>query len=134
VTSFLRNLFLEDLWLKLFSLVLAILVWLTVTVASRRGGGTEGRILSNVPLTVLASTDGIHNLEVSPREVEVTVRGDPITVDALQRSDIKAVVDITGVTAARDLRQRIVVSVPAGITSLRVTPEEAQVIFSPGRR
>ncbi len=38
--EFLRNLILEDFWLKLFSLALAVLIWLTVTFASQKEVGT----------------------------------------------------------------------------------------------
>ena len=34
--AFLRKLLFEDIWLKLFSLVLAVLIWLTVSFASHR--------------------------------------------------------------------------------------------------
>ena len=131
--AFLRNLLFEDFWLKLLSLVLAVLVWLTVTFVSKKEIGTENRVFSNLPVTILASAEDVHNFKVSPREVEITVRGDLKTLQSLQSKDIQAVVDLTGVAAARDLRKRIEVSVPAGVTYLRVAPEEVQVIFPPDR-
>jgi YbbR domain-containing protein len=131
--AFLRNLLFEDIWLKLFSLVLAVLIWLTVTFASQKEIGTEKRVFSNLPVTILASVEDVHNFKVSPREVEITVRGDPKTLQSLQSKDIRAVVDLSGVAAARDLRKRIEVSVPASVTYLRVAPEEVQVIFPPDR-
>jgi YbbR domain-containing protein len=131
--AFLRNLVFEDLWLKLFSLVLAILIWLTVTFASKKEIGTENRVFSNLPVAVLASAEDVHNFKVSPHDVEITVRGDPTTLQSLQSKDIRALVDLTGVTVARDLRKRIQVSVPAGVICMRVVPEEVQVIFPPDR-
>ncbi len=132
--GFLRNLVLEDFWLKLFSLLLAILLWLTVSVASRKDGGVDRRVISKMlPVTVLAASEDIHNFRVSPGEVEVTVQGNPKALDNLQTNDIRAIVDLSGVGVARDLRKRIEVSVPAGITTVRVMPEEAQVIFPPDR-
>ena len=131
--AFLRNLVFEDFWLKLFSLVLAVLIWLTVTFASKKEAGTENRVFSNLPVAILASAEDVHNFKISPREVEIMVRGDPATLQSLQSKDIRAVVDLTGVTVARDLRKRIQVSVPAGVTYLRVAPEEVEVIFPPNR-
>ena len=84
-------------------------------------------------MTVLASAEDVHNFKVSPSEVAVTVQGNPKTLQNLQSNDIRAIVDLTGVGAARDLRKRVEVSVPAGVTHLRVTPEEVQVIFPPDR-
>jgi YbbR domain-containing protein len=132
--TFLRNLVLEDFWLKLFSLVLAVLLWLTVTFASRKDTGADQRVLPKMlPVTILASTEDAHNFRVSPSEVAVTVQGNPKTLQNLQTNDIRAIVDLTGVGAARDLRKRIEVSVPAGVTLMRVMPDEVQVIFPPDR-
>jgi YbbR domain-containing protein len=132
--TFLRNLVLEDFWLKLFSLLLAVLLWLTVTFASRKDVGIDQRVLSKMlPVTILASTEDVHNFRVSPSEVAVTVQGNPKTLQNLQTNDIRAIVDLTGVGAARELRKRIEVLVPAGVTHMRVMPEEVQVIFPPDR-
>jgi YbbR domain-containing protein len=132
--TFLRNLVLEDIWLKLFSLALAVLLWLTVTFASRKETGIDQRTLPKIlPVTILASAEDVHNFKVSPSEVAVTVQGNSKTLQNLQTNDIRVIVDLTGVGVARDLRKRIEVSVPAGITPLRVVPEEVQVIFPPDR-
>ena len=131
--AFLRHLVFEDFWLKLFSLTLAVLIWLTVTFASQKEVGTESRVFLNVPVTVLASAEDVHNFRVSPNEVEITLRGDPRTLQNLQSKDIRAMVDLTGVAAARDLRKPIEVSVPTGVTYMGVAPAEVQVIFPPDR-
>jgi hypothetical protein len=131
--TFLRKLVFEDFWWKLFSLALAVLIWLTVTFASQKEGKVVQRVFSHLPVVTVSSTDDVHNFKVSPGEVEVTVQGDPRTVQNLQSKDIRPLVDLTGVTAARELRKHIEVSVPAGITHLRVAPEETQVIFPPDR-
>jgi len=132
--TFLRNLVVEDFWLKLFSLLLAVLLWLTVTFASGKDSGADQRVISKMlPVTILASTGDVHNFRVSPSEVAVTVQGNPKTLQNLQTNDILAIVDLTGVGAARDLRKRIEVSVPTGVTIMRMIPEDVQVIFPPDR-
>ncbi len=131
--DFLRKLLLEDIWLKLFSLALAILVWLIVTFASQKDVGIDKRVFSRLPVSVLASAEDVHNFRVSPAEVEVTVQADPRTLQNLQSKDLRPMVDLTGVGVARDLRKRIEVSVPAGVTPMRVIPEQVQVIFPPER-
>ena len=129
----LRNLVLEDIWLKLFSLALAILIWLTVTFASQKEAGTTPRVFYKLPVTVLSSAEDARNFKVSPNEVIVTVQGDANTVQNLQSKDIRVMVDLTGVAVARDLRKRIEVAVPAGVTCMSVAPEEVQIIFPPER-
>jgi YbbR domain-containing protein len=131
--AFLRNLLLEDFWLKLFSLALAALIWFTVTFVSQKEVRTDTRVFFSLPVTVLSAAEDVRNFKVSPSEVQVTVQGDGKTLQNLQSKDIRVMVDITGVAAAHELRKRVEVSAPAGVTHLRVTPEEVQVIFPPDR-
>lgn len=131
--AFLRGLIFEDYWLKLFSLVLAVLVWLTVTFASQRDIQTEDRVLSHLPVAVVSATEDVRHFRVSPSEVQVRVRGDAKILQNVQSKDIRVIVDLTGVTTARELRKRVEVSAPAGVAHLGVVPEEVQVIFPPDR-
>jgi hypothetical protein len=131
--KFLRHLFLDDFLLKLFSLGLAVVVWLIVTFASQKEAGTTPRIFYNLPVIVSSSAEDVRNFKVSPSEVIVTVQGDAKAVQNLQSKDVRVTVDLTGVGTARDLRKRIEVSLPAGIACMRVAPEEVQVIFPPDR-
>ncbi len=131
--SFLRHLFLDDFLLKLFSLALAVVVWLIVTFASQKETGTTPRVFYNLPIIVLSSAEDVRNFKVNPKEVIVTVQADAKVVQNLQGKDIQATVDLTGVAAAHDLHKRVEVSVPAGVTCVRVVPEEVQVIFPPDR-
>ena len=131
--DFLRRLFVEDFWWKLFSLGLAILIWLTVTFVSQKEPGTAPRVFSDVPVTVVSSREDVHSFKVSPSTVEVTVQGKPDVLQSLQSEDIQAIVDLTGVATARELHESVEVAVPAGITFMRVAPEEVQVIFPPER-
>jgi YbbR domain-containing protein len=131
--AFLRNLLLEDFWLKLFSLALAALIWFTVTFVSQKEVRTDTRVFFSLPVTVLSAAEDVRNFRVSPSEVQVTVQGDGGILQNLQSKDIRVMVDITGVAAAHELRKRVEVSAPAGVTHLRVTPEEVLVIFPPDR-
>ena len=131
--TFLRNLILEDFWLKLFSLVLAVLIWLTVTFVSQKDVRTAQRVFPNLPVAIVASTEDVHNFMVSPGQVEVTVQGDQNVLEDLQSAEIRAIVDLSGVGAAHDLRKRVEVAVPAGVTTMRVAPPEVHVIFPPAR-
>jgi hypothetical protein len=131
--ALLRHLLLEDFWLKLFSLALAVLIWFTVTFVSQKEVRTDTRVFFSLPVTVLSAAEDVRNFKVSPSEVQVTVQGDGRTLQNLQSKDIRATVDLSGVAAARELRKRIQVSAPAGITYLRVVPQEVQVIFPPDR-
>ena len=131
--KFLRHLFLDDFLLKLFSLGLAVVVWLIVTFASHKEVGTTPRVFYGLPVTALSAAEDVRNFKVIPNQVIVTVQGDAKAVQNLQSQDIRATVDLTGVAVARDLHKRVEVSVPAGVACMRVAPEEVQVIFPPDR-
>jgi YbbR domain-containing protein len=131
--AFLRNLVLEDIWLKLFSLALAILIWFTVTFVSQKDVRTDTRVLVNLPVSLLSSVEDVHNFKVNPDRVKVTVQGDFETLQRLQSEGVRARVDLTGIAAVRELRKPVEVSVPAGVTFLRVVPDHVQVILPPER-
>jgi hypothetical protein len=140
--AFLRHLFVHDVLLKLFSLALAILIWLTISFAIRRNedvpsvGALVPRPVQPVqqasfllPVMVLSSADNPRGLRIDPKEVEVTVEGDPKVIKALQKNDLKAIVDLSGIEAAQGLIKRIEVSRPAGIAEVRVVPSEVKIIL-----
>ena len=138
--GFLKNLVVRDLGLKLFSLALAILIWFTVNIALRNEaspvppllpGAQERRTLANLPVLVVSSAEDARNFRINPKQVDVTVQGEIKAVRALRNSDIRVMMDLTGIGAAHDLRQRVEVSTPAGITHVRADPEEVQVTFPP---
>jgi YbbR domain-containing protein len=133
----LRNLVLKDFWLKLFSLALAVLIWFTVSFAIQKEVSPTGDLalnlnqitFYNVPVVVLSSASDVHGFNVAPKEVEVTVQGRADILQKLSSRDIRAMVDLTGVETAEDLRKKIDVSTPAGVTHVRVSPTEVKVIF-----
>jgi hypothetical protein len=136
--AFFRRLFFHDFWLKLFSLTLAVLIWVTVSFAIERGGGEQPRgpglalsfkqrTLVGLPVVLLSSAIDVHEFKVEPKTVDVTVQGDAKILDRLQPSDIRVLVDLTGIEAAHDLRKRIDVSTPAGVSHVRVAPPEVQI-------
>ena len=136
--NFLRHLIVDDFMLKLFSLALALLFWLTVSFAIQQRDGapppaltltTEVRTFFNLPVVVMSSASDVRNFRVSPNQVEVTVRGEPRALQNLQSKDIRAIVDLSGIEAAQNLRKRIEVSTPPGVTHVRIFPEEVQVII-----
>ena len=138
--AFLRNLFLHDFWLKLFSVVLATLIWITVFLAIQKEVSPvaplalahEKHTFFNLPVLVLmSSASDLPAVKVIPSEVEVTVQGDPRALQQLNPRDLHATVDLSDIESARDLRKRVDLTMPPGITRVRVAPEEVQIIVSP---
>lgn len=140
MTSLLENLIFRDFWLKLFSVALASLIWVTVNIAIQNQIAPvtslpllkpERRTFSNLPVVVMSSAEDTRTAHVNPKEVEVTVEGEPKVVKSLYSRDIRVVVDLTGVEAAHDMRKKIEVSAPAGVTHITVDPQEVQVVYPP---
>ena len=140
MTGSLKDLVLKDVWLKLFSLVLATLIWFTVNIAIQNQvspvaslplGRTEHRTFSNLPVLVVSSAQDVRGASINPKDVEVTVEGEPKALKNLYTHDIRVFVDLTGIEAAHDMRKRVEVSTPAGVTPVKVDPPEVQVVFAP---
>jgi len=137
--SFLRQLFLEDFWLKLFALILAILIWLTVSLAIRKEvspvpatlpQNNAERVFFNLPVVVYSLAEDVHNFKVNPQEVSVTVQGDRKALETLRGQDIGVTVNLTHLEGTH-LRKRIDVSTPVGIMHVQVNPPEVEVVLPP---
>lgn len=138
MTTFLRELILKDIWLKLFSLGMATLIWFTINIAIQNQvspvpslplGNIARRTFENVPVMVMTSAEDTRSFRVNPQQVDVTVEGESRVIKSLYSRDIRVVVDLTGIEAAHDMRTRIEISTPAGVTRATASPEEVQVIF-----
>jgi len=136
---FLRDLIFKDFWLKLFSLALAVLIRLTVSLAIEKevtpipnlAFQNARRTFFALPISVLSSAQDVHNFKVDPSEVEVMVEGDAQRLERLQAKDIRVIVDLTGIESAADLRKRVDISAPVGVTPVRIAPEQVRVIVPP---
>jgi YbbR domain-containing protein len=138
--AFLRHLIFEDFWLKLFSLAMAVLIWITVSLAIQKEVSpaaplamtTPGRVtFSHLPIVVLSSASDARTFKVNPNEVTVTVEGDVKRLQDLQPKELRVLVDLTGIESARDVTKRIEVSTPAGISPVLVAPQEVQIVVTP---
>src|SRR6478672_11547220 len=97
--KFLRELLFADFWLKLFSLALAVLIWLAVSFAVQKE--PQVRTFSKLPVQLLSVPRDKGNIIVRPAEVEVTIQGERTLVRDLRASDIRVMVDLTGIESAR---------------------------------
>jgi YbbR domain-containing protein len=135
--ALLRKLVVEDFPLKLFSLAMAIMIYCTVFFAIKNETPELGslalavdfRTFYNVPVLIVSSAADVRRLKVAPETVAVTVQGDPRILARLENGDIRALVDLTRIESATDLRARIDVSTPPGVIRFRIVPSEVRIIF-----
>ena len=136
----LRNWFITDLGWKLFSVVLAVAIWLTVNkILGEPGNGAvplagEKVRFDGLPVLVVSAASDVRNFRVNPAIVNVTVRGQHNVMSALQPNQIHVLVDLTDIESARDLRKRVDVSTPPGVTLVSVDPPEVSVVIPPPQK
>ena len=126
---------------KLFSLALAVATWATVKTLSTETtpspnplGLWDTRTFTNLPVLVVSAAADVREFRVNPEAVQVTVSGRPEIIAALPEREIHVTVDLTEIEAARDLRKRVDVSTPPGVTFVRVIPPQVDVVVPPKRK
>ena len=127
-----RSLIFDQLWLKLFSLVLATLIWLAVWAnlgGERISKSTKSFI--NRPILILTTESADRpNFNVIPERATVTVRGPVDLIQRMEDKDISVFVRLVEPKqTAGDLP--VLVYVPAGASVALVTPLTAQVRSGP---
>lgn len=133
----LRDWFIKDLGWKLFSVVLAVTVWLTVykiRSESEPPGTVAGQgtlTFGNVPVLIVSAAADVRDFRVKPAAVAVTVSGSPDDIAKLEVSQVRAFVDLTGIESARKLQRRVDVSMPSGLTLVSVEPSQVDVVVPP---
>lgn len=135
----LRDLIAKDFWLKLFSLAVAILIWVTVSIAIRHEvdaksgalGAVRSRTFPRLPVLVRSAAADVRHFTVNPSHVGVVVSGEPGTLSKLTEKDVRVTVDLTDVESAQNLRQRVEVATPPGITYVRAVPSDVEIVVPP---
>ena len=132
-----RNWIVDDFGWKLFSVVLAAIIWLTVhkildetkTVAT---ADDETRITyNNLPLKMVSSTSDVSLYRPAALTVSVSVSGPRKLMDTLMPGQIHATVDLTGIETAKELRRQVEVSVPSGVGVEDISPKDVGIIPPP---
>ena len=127
----------EDFAWKLFSLVLAVAIWLTVhrilqeSTLAPANSGSSVLTCDKLPVLIVSTAADVHLYHVVPEHVKVTVTGSPDAIATLQASQIRPTVDLTGIGFAKELKRNVDVSVPSGVTIVRVEPAKVDVIVPP---
>jgi len=128
----------KDLRWKIFSLGLAVGIWLTVHAISEDASrsvnplnGLMTRTFQGVPVLVVSAAADVREFKVNPGAVQITVSGKPAVVNELDSRQIRVLVDLTGVEAAKDLKKRVDVSTLPGITFISAMPAEVDVMVPP---
>ena len=127
----------HDFGWKLFSLILAMVIWLTIhnflggpRVPPEPGPG-DRLTYDDLPVLPVSASADVRDYRVVPPTVKVTVSGPPAVMAVLQANQIRAVVDLTGIESGKELRRQVDVSTPPGVTVDSVKPARVGVIIPP---
>lgn len=129
-----RDAILQNFWLKLFSLVLATMIWFAIAGAQmnlrpdRPGLGTLTRRIESVPITVMQSAADFRAFRVDPSHIDVTVRGPIAEVQALTARQLEVFINLTDAHDSAGLSKKILVHTPAGIAVVQVSHTEARIM------
>ena len=139
---FLKDLFLRDWLLKLFSLTLATLTWLAVS-SSLRGSlesvqGSENtsertRTYYELPVTILSRSGIVPRVEVNPKELDVTVRGEEKVLKGLSGKSIKVILDLSEMATNEVQRLPVEVITPTGVAQVKIDPDNFVEVTLPNQ-
>jgi hypothetical protein len=140
----LRDWFIKDLGWKLFSLILAVAIWLTVhkileesvpqTIEPPLPPSPITMTFTNLPVLIVSAAADVREFHVTPSAVTVSVSGRREIMAALLANQVHALVDLTDIETAHDLRRSVDISMPAGVALVDVNPAEVNVVIPPQRK
>jgi len=119
----------HDFHWKAFSLLMAVGIWLTLsreTPQAQSGNGIQNPYPDLTVVAVSGSGD-VHQAQIYPSLVRVTVSGDRDAINRLQRGEIHAFVNLTGFSSADNLSRDVEVALPRGITLVDIDPPQVAV-------
>ena len=129
----LRNLILNNFWQKVFSLVLAMLIWFAIDSNIKRDKPFP-RLPSPVdqptrdfrrPIKILTSADNTRAFKVEPKEVDVRISGNLQRVRSFNPDDIQPYVELSGVES--NMTVAVHVNPPRDVTLELVWPTNVVV-------
>jgi YbbR domain-containing protein len=128
-----REWFTVDFGWKFFSVILAVAVWLTVYKIREEpeSSATTGvpNTYGDLPVLVVSATADARDFQVVPGTVSVTVSGSQEVMAVLQANQIRPFVDLTDIGSTKDLRRKVEVAAPPGVTLVGVDPPKVTVII-----
>ena len=128
----------KDLTWKLFSLILAVGLWITIhnlrdtPAAAVTPFATVSTVtFTNVPVFAVSTSADVHSAQIVPDTVAVKVSGPSDGIAILQANKLHATVNLTGIDSVRGLRLDVDVSAPPGLALNTIDPPKVSVTISP---
>ncbi len=117
----------SNFWLKLFSLLLASIMWYYVNTQSRLlPAGLTEREFREVPVKILLSSRDTGEIKISPEKVNIKVKGKKAIISKLGKNDIILFVNLEGLKEGRYLLP-LHWELPAEVKIISLSPREVKV-------
>jgi len=138
MSDMLREIFFKDVGWKVFSLLLAAFIWLTVhkvllepqTIMA--SSSSRSVTFTGQPVSIIATGADVHLYGVNSNTVSVTVSGPPELIQFLEANEVKAMVDVSNFDdKKREQFRPVDVAVPLGIAVVSVEPSKLMIIPPP---
>lgn len=125
----------HNFWLKLFSLILATLIWFAINFGIKNDLHLPKNPLTNpttreflrLPVRVLLRAGDDRIFQVSPEDVVVAVTGEAAILRDLSLRNITAYVDLATALASRETNQQIRIDLPIGVTLINIEPRAVNI-------
>jgi YbbR domain-containing protein len=125
----------HNFWLKLFSLLLATLVWFLIHFWIESGNPQPQSPITNpiameflrLPVRVLTQPGDVRVYKVDPNQVVVKVTGEAAIMRDLTPKNISVYVDLANIQTARETNQQVKLNIPNGVTLMDVVPRAVNV-------
>ena len=128
----------KDLTWKLFSLILAVGLWITIhnlretPEAAVSPFATVSTItFTNLPVLAVSTSADVHSAQIVPNTITVKVSGPSDVMAVLQANNLHATVNLTGIEVVRGLHLSVDVSAPLEVALDTIDPPKVSVTLSP---
>jgi hypothetical protein len=136
-----RQIILQNFWLKALSCVIALLIWLVVQTQITGGNlalvfqpRTADTRSYDLQLHLLKTANDGRIIRIVPSFIHVTVQGEKVLLRNLEAKDLRAYVDLAGTELVNPNDQVVVrVDLPDGVNLKEVKPDKvrADILESP---
>lgn len=128
-----RKWVLNNLWLKIVSMILAVGLWFYIHSEITRI--MVQKTFENVPVRLMVDREKLlltdYQLTISPKKVDVLLRGEKNQVEKIRESELKALVDASDISAEGIYNLPVKILLPENINiTKQVNPSACQVTIS----
>lgn len=131
----LREYILHNFWLKIFSLFLAGLIWVTIRIAIQKEISNQPpnsddlvtNVFPRLPVGLLTSPSDPRKFTCDPPEVTVIISGDAQLMRHVRSQDIEVFVKLMEIRQAVKFLKKLQFYLPPGVALVRIQPSTVMV-------